>query len=139
MISVRDCESISKVDASAEEGVKCTSVAIQWQIWLHLGSERLGASGSVRAIVSWMVEVRGAIASLSLLVDEEVGWKEGTASMKWMEGWCLAFFGLIVFPTSAEAFFQLALRVRRGVKGSRMVGIMLAFSSLEGRKKRRKG
>lgn len=37
-----------------------------------------------------------------------------------------------MFPSEAEAFFQVALSVRRGVKGSRIVGIMCALVSLGG-------
>ena len=107
---------------SSAGGDSCASVAIQWQNWLHSGSSALGASGSVRAIVSWILELFP-----SLEVNEE-----GTTSNRAIEGSFLAFLGLMLFPRSAAVFFQVTFRVRRGVKGSRMVGIMFAFSSLMG-------
>ena len=75
----------------------------------------------MRAIVSWILE-------LLLEEDEE---EEGTMSNKAIEGCFLAFLGLMLFPRSAIAFFQATFRVRRGVKGSRTVGMMFAFSSLK--------
>jgi hypothetical protein len=108
---------------SSAGGDSCASVAIQWQNWLHSGSSALGASGSVRAIVSWILELFP-----SLEVKEE----EGTTSNRAIEGCFLAFLGLMLFPRSAAVFFQVTFWVRRGVKGSRMVGIMFAFSSLRG-------
>lgn len=111
-----------KAEGDARE-VSGTSVASQWQTWLHFGSSREGASGSVRATVSWMPE-RGWMGSSS---GEE---GEGTVSRKWTRGCFLAFLGLMSLPISADAFFQSAVMVRRGVKGSRTVGIMLALRSL---------
>jgi len=58
--------------------------------------------------------------------------EEGTTSNKAIEGCFLAFFGLMLFPRSAMAFFQVTFRESRGVKGSRIVGMMCAFSSLMG-------
>lgn len=136
--------------------VSCTSVAIQWHIWLHLGLSREGASGSVRAIVSWMPEFSRLIWFLFVPgEDEEDEEEKGTVSRKCTTGSFLAFLGLMVLPRSAAAFFQVAFRVRRGTgrcqfgnfgymgavvlydhalshlpKGSRMEGIMFAFSSL---------
>jgi hypothetical protein len=42
--------------------------------------------------------------------DEE----KGTVSKNCTRGSFLAFLGLMVLPRSAEAFFQVAFRVRRG-------------------------
>lgn len=53
--------------------------------------------------------------------------EKGTVSRNVIEGCFLAFLGLIVLPSSAVAFFQVAFRVRSGTKGSRMVGIMFAL------------
>ena len=128
-------------------------MAIQWHIWLHLGLSRDGASGSVRATVSWMPEF--SRSRWSLLAMEKEGEEKGTVSRKCTTGSFLAFLGLMVLPRSAVAFFQVALRVRRGTgwgrvsisglvhniciyvgrrcdlpKGSRMAGMMCAFSSL---------
>lgn len=117
-MSVREEEVNS---SSSPAGDNFASVAIQWHIWLHSGSWALGASGSVRAIVSWILSL------LTLRVPE------GTTSNKSIEGCFFAFFGLTLLPSSAVAFFQVTFRVSRGVKGSRIVGIMFAFSSLMGR------
>jgi hypothetical protein len=78
----------------------------------------------VRAIVSWMPEVRSL--RLSSLVSED----EGTVSRKCTKGCFLAFFGLMVLPRSAAAFFQVAFRVRRGtlvvdVSGKMFLGIVV--------------
>lgn len=59
-----------------EGGVRGMSVAIQWQIWLHLGFWREGASGSVRARVSWIEVLRGW-RGVSSVVE-----MDGTVSMK---------------------------------------------------------
>jgi hypothetical protein len=45
--------------------------------------------------------------------DEE----KGTVSKNCTRGSFLAFLGLMVLPRSAEAFFQVAFRVRRGTGG----------------------
>jgi hypothetical protein len=102
---------LSSLSELLELGVKCTSVAIQWHIWLHLGLSREGASGSVRAIVSWMPELsRPTLPS----EDEDENEEKGTVSRKCTTGSFFAFLGLMVLPRSAEAFFQVAFRVRRG-------------------------
>ena len=43
--------------------------------------------------------------------------EKGTVSRKCTTGSFLAFLGLMVLPMSAVAFFQVALRVRRGTVG----------------------
>lgn len=93
-------------------------MAIQWHIWLHLGFLQDGASGSVRAIVSWMPEFSrlGWLLLLLLLAMEKE--EKGTVSRKCTMGSFLAFLGLMVLPKPAEAFFQVALRVRRGTVGT---------------------
>ena len=63
----------------------------------------------MRAIVSWMPE----LSKLMWSPDDE-----GTVSKKCTTGSFLAFLGLMVLPRSAEAFFQVMFRVRRGTGAS---------------------
>ena len=98
--------------------VRLTSVAIQWQISLHSGLSLLGASGSVRARVSWAV------------FDFVVVQSSGTASMNSMSGCFCTREGLMVLPTSAVAFSQKMDTVRSGLKVSMTVGMISAFLSL---------
>ena len=49
-----------------------------------------------------------------MIPEEE---EKGTVSRKCTTGSFLAFLGLMVLPRSAAAFFQVALRVRRGTVG----------------------
>lgn len=43
----------------------------------------------------------------------------------------MSFLGLMVLPTEAVAFFQVMLTERKGVKGSRTVGMISALLSLK--------
>ena len=52
---------------------------------------------------------------LLLAMEKE---EKGTVSRKCTMGSFLAFLGLMVLPKPAEAFFQVALRVRRGTVGT---------------------
>ena len=96
---------------------KDTSVAIQWQISLHSGLSRDGASGSDIAIVSCGV--------FSLVVQ-----RLGTASMNLSLGCFCVLEGLIVLPYSASASDQDTETVSRGLKESITVGMISAFFSL---------
>ncbi len=69
--------------------VSLTSVAIQWHISLHSGLSRDGASGSVRARVSW---------GCFLPLPEFQRVESGSRLISWTSGCFLVFEGLIVLP-----------------------------------------
>lgn len=79
----------------------------------------------MRAIVSWMPGL--SLRNSSPVVREDTN---GRVSRKCTVGSFFAFFGLMVLPISAVAFFQVAFRVKSGVNGPRMSGMMCALSSL---------
>lgn len=102
-------------------------VMSQWQIWDQAGSEREGASGSVRARTSWVYS-RVAIST------SEDGGRDGEAMVASSSCTLGAFCkreGDTVLPTSAVAFSQKIARVYLGSKALRTVGMISAFLSLK--------